>query len=352
MQANLDMIKAGRGNVPANLDDYYKQLSELKAEGDLSGQAEVLAALAAGLADRCQWQSALSCYRESLELFACVGEIYNQGQILFNMALVYKDRGDLAGAGTLFGEALQIFQGLDAAPCIAQARLQLGVMLGQEGRAGEADEHFDYAIRLQEDLGALPDLCEAYLARAQFAVREGRMAQAEFYLSRAETLISRTDYQPLNILLCSVKGELHQKAGCYREAESCFAMALSQARLIDNLYEEARAIANLGRLALQIRDYPRALVKLQKALAAMIRLGANYDVLTLYRDLTGLYLAQEDYARAEEMASRAQRQRMMLDHPDICNSVLLSSPDCQAASREEVPVRQEAGNVIDLCRNA
>ena len=234
-------------------------------------------------------ESALSCYQESLQLFRAVGEIYNQAQIFFNMALVYKDKGDLSGAGSLFGEALQIFQRLEAAPCIAQARLNLGIILGLRGQAVEADCHFDQAISLQEKLEALPDLCEGYLARAQFLVREGRLVEAEFYLSRAETLISCTDYQPLNILLYNVEGELHQKEGRYRESESSFERALSQARMLSNSYEEAKAIANLGRLALQIKDYPRALVKLQQALTAVNRLGAMYDALALYNDLSSLF---------------------------------------------------------------
>jgi hypothetical protein len=62
--------------------------------------------------------------------------------------------------------------------------------------------------------------------------------------------------------------------------------------MLSNPYEEAKAIANLGRLALQVKDYPHALVKLQQALAAMSRLGAMHDSLALYQDLRRLFLAQ------------------------------------------------------------
>jgi tetratricopeptide (TPR) repeat protein len=250
------------------------------------------------------------------------------------MALVYRDLGDFAGACTLFGEALQIFQSLDAAPCIAQARLNLGIILGLKGQANEADEHFDYAIRLQEALGALPDLCEGYLARAQFMVREGRTTQAEFYLSRAETLISRTDYQPLHILHYNVQGELHQKAGRFREAESSFERALSLALRLSHLYEEAKANANLGRLALQVKDYPQALIKLQQALIAMSLLGAVYDVSALYHDLAGLFHSQGDHARAEEMAAKAKSQAMRLEHSDLCRSDL--SPAAKVGEANKV----------------
>ncbi len=308
MQSNIDMLRPGRGDIPVDLDDYYRQLNQLKAQGDLSGQAEVLSALASSFADRCQWESALSCYQESLQLFTEVGEIYNQAQIRFNMALVYKDKGDLDGAVALLGEAQEIFQRLDAAPCIAQARLNLGTIFGMRGQAKEAEDQFRQAIDLQEELEAPPDLCEGYVARAQFLVREGRLVEAEFYLSRAEALISCTDYLILNITLYNTQGELYQKEGRYREGKSCFERALSQSRMLSNPYEEAKALSNLGRLALQVKDYPEALVKLQQALAAMSRLGAMHDSLALYLDLNHLFLAQGDYARAEEMAALRERE--------------------------------------------
>jgi tetratricopeptide (TPR) repeat protein len=124
------------------------------------------------------------------------------------------------------------------------------------GRAKEAEDHFSQAIRMQEELEAPTDLCEGYLARGQFLVREGRLVEGEFYLCRAEMLISRTDCPILNILLYNTKGELHQQEGRLPEAMSCFERALSQARMLSNPYEEAKAIANLGRLALQVKDYP------------------------------------------------------------------------------------------------
>jgi tetratricopeptide (TPR) repeat protein len=358
MQANIDMLRPGRGEIPENLDDYYKQLDELKAQGDLSGQAEVLSALAGSFADCCQWESALSCYQESLQLFTAVGEIYNQAQIRFNMALVYKDKGDLAEAVTLFGEALEIFQRLEAAPCIAQARLNLGIILGLMGQAKEAEDHFSQAIRLQEEMEAPSDLCEGYLSRAQFLVREGRLVEAEFYLSRAETLISRTDCQILNILLYNTKGELHQKEGRYREGMSSFERALSQARMLSNPYEEAKAIANLGKLAFQVKDYPHALVKLQQALAAMSRLGAMHDSLALYQDLRSLFLAQKDYARAEEMAVLREQEAGRLGYMERdgfkdevaqdCGDVLLLSCHEKGPSTGTLLAKGEKENFDEL----
>ena len=110
------------------------------------------------------------------------------------------------------------------------------------------------------------------------------------------------------VISAPLRRALLARQGRFREAQSSFERALSLARRLSHPYEEAKATANLGRLALQVKDYPHALVKLQQALAAMSRLGAIYDALALYHDLGRLFLDQGDYARAEEMSALRERE--------------------------------------------
>ncbi|HPS91566.1 MAG TPA: tetratricopeptide repeat protein [Methanothrix sp.] len=343
MQSCIDMLRPGRSEVPEDLDDYHKQLVELKAQGDLSGQAEVLSALAGSQADRCQWDAAISSYQKSLQLFSAVGEIYNQAQIRFNMALVYKDRGDLDEALSLSGDALEIFQRLDARPCIAQARLNMGTILGMKGQGKDAEDHFCQAIHLQEELEAQPDLCEGYLFRAQFLTREGRMDEARYYLNRAETLLSIANCPLLNIILCSTQGEVYQKEGRYKEAEGSFERALSKARMISNPYEEAKAIANLGRLCMLRKNYPEALDRLKKACSAMSRLGALFDSQAIYSDLYQLFLTQGDHARAKEMAALRDREAARTGHRDYPDRKDGGAQECAARKTSCTGKGQRAG---------
>ena len=128
-------------------------------------------------------------------------ETYNQAQTLFNMALVLKDKGDLTQSTRVLKEALKVFQDLDAVPCIALCKMNLGTILGMSGKGDEADALLCEALRLSESLGAMPDLCEGYLAMGTFKLGMDQRMEAKFYLSQAETLIFRTDYQPLKIQL-------------------------------------------------------------------------------------------------------------------------------------------------------
>jgi len=93
-------------------------------------------------------------------------------------------------------------------------------------------------------------------------------------------------------------------------------------------------------------DYPEALVKLQKALADFGRLGALFDVITLYSDLTFLFLAQKDYARAEEMAVLRQRQARMLGYVDLGIKALTDLAECEAHTGRE---GEAMADYIDAC---
>ncbi|NTV27596.1 MAG: tetratricopeptide repeat protein, partial [Methanothrix sp.] len=350
MQASIDMIKASRGDMLPSVEDYQKQLMKLKEAGDLSGQAEVLGAIGSAYVDRCLWDKALSAYKDSLELFEQVGEIYSQAETIFNMALVHKDKGDLAKAIQLFEMCQKIFQNLNAVPRIALTMLNLGAILGIKGQCIDAEKLFCEALKILEALGAIPDLCEGYLTFAIYQIHLGRPHEARFYLSQAQTLIQSIDYQPLNIQFHNAQGELFLKEGLYIEAESSLEKGLALARRHSNLYEEAKACANLGRLAMAKMDNREAMDKLKLALATFSRIGAMFDVITIYHDLAGLFLGQEDYVRAEETAVLELRYAKLLGYPDLCIKALTDLADCEAHTGRVREAKSDYAFALRLAR--
>ncbi len=163
----------------------------------------------------------------------------------------------------------------------------------------------------------MPDLCEGYLAMGTFKLGMDQRTEAKFYLSQAETLIFRTDYQPLKIQLYSAQADLHLAEMHYRDAESSFEKALALARRLSNTLEEAKALGKLGRLALVRKDYRDAMGKLQQALVSFQCLGAVYDTISIYHDLVTLFLGEKDFARAKEMAVLLDRQAKLLGFTDL-----------------------------------
>jgi len=179
--------------------------------------------------------------------------------------------------------------------------LSLGSVLALQGRADEANRYFEQAIERQEALEALPELCESYLTRAQFMAGEGRLVEAEFYLARGEGLVSLADCQPLYTLLYLAEGEIHLRRGRGKEGKSTFEKALVQARKLESPHQEARALAGMGRAALQEKNYDSAESLLTQALSICKPLGARGEVTAISGVLQQLFLSRGDHARAEEM---------------------------------------------------
>jgi len=89
--ANIDLLAKG-GSEESPTWRMPLQIQSLK-EAEIYPARQRCSACGGYHADRGRWDEGLSCYQESLELFAAVGESFNRASVLFNMALVYKDRG-------------------------------------------------------------------------------------------------------------------------------------------------------------------------------------------------------------------------------------------------------------------
>jgi len=286
--------------------------------------------LGSAYADRYEWDLALSSYQNSLELFIELGEVYNQAQTIFNMAIVHKDKGDYGTASRMFEQCLSIFEDLRAEPCIALVKLNQGIIQMQRGRYDEADALMHDALASFESMAAMPDLCEGYLAAARLKLCLGEHTEAGFYLSEAQTVIDHTDYQPAKAQLYNAWGEFFQAEKDYESADGNYEKALALARTLCNPLEEAKALRNQGMLALAIGDYRESEDRLQQALAAFGKLCAIYDVVSLYDDLSALYLAQKNYALAEEMAALLERQSRLLGYTELKIKAFMALADCEA----------------------
>ena len=91
------------------------------------------------------------------------------------------------------------------------------------------------------------------------------------------------------------------------EAKGSYEKALSQARRLESPHQEARALAGMGRAALQEKNYDSAESHLTQALSICKPLGARGEVAAISGVLQQLFLSRGDHARAEEMDRLAGR---------------------------------------------
>jgi tetratricopeptide (TPR) repeat protein len=349
MQANIDMIRSIQGEIKTSVDDYLSQLENME-EGDLAGRAEVLAAIGSAYADRYEWNEALSSYFGSLTLFERLGDIYGHAEIAFNIALIYKDKGDWSRALEMLERSQEIFLQLGAAPCIAMVKMNQGIIHSVLGLYEKAEDSLSSSVAMLENMGAIPDLCEAYIAMARFKLKADLPAETRFYLSEADALIQRINYEPVRIMLYSAWGEFYQEEGLYSEATRNYQMSLALSRKLCNPHEEARALRNMGDIALLQKDYKDCGIKLSQALEIFNRLGAMYDVMSIYYGMASLALAQEEYAKAEEISILLERHGKLLGYVDLNIRALVAIADCEMHTGQKDEARRDYARALELAK--
>ncbi|HSD57523.1 MAG TPA: tetratricopeptide repeat protein, partial [Methanotrichaceae archaeon] len=319
-------------------------------EGDLAGRAEILAAVGSAYADRYEWNEALSSYFGSLTLFERLGDIYGHAQTAFNIALIYKDKGDWSRALEMLERSQEIFMQLGAAPCIAMVKMNQGVIQSALGQYGKAEESLSGSVGIFENMGAMPDLTEAYIAMARFKLKADLPVEARFYLSEADALVHKINYDPIRITLFSAWGEFYQGERLYSDASRNYQLALALSRKLCNPHEEARALRNLGCVALLQKDYRECAALLHQALEIFNRLEAMYDVMSLYYNMASLALAQEEYARAEEISILLERQGGLLGYVDLNIRALVAIADCEMHTGRKEEARRDYARALELAK--
>jgi tetratricopeptide (TPR) repeat protein len=164
---------------------------------------------------------------------------------------------------------------------------------------------------------------------ARFKLKADLLTEAKFYLSRAQTLIDRMDYHTMRIQLYNAWGDFYQAGQLYSEACNNYQMALALSRRLGNPHDEARSLRNLGLLASCQKDYQEAESRLKNALSIFDRLGAIYEVMSIYNELAFLALGRGDHCKAQEIALYLVNQGRITGYVDLNIRALVALADCE-----------------------
>ncbi len=245
-------------------------------------------------------------------------------------------------------KAREIYANLGAVPSIAMVKMNQGIILCQMGENEKAEEHLSSAVDIFENLGAMPDLCESYVALARFKLKANLSVEARFHISQADALVHRINYDPMKIQVWNAWGEFYQGEGLYSDSIRSFQSALAISRKLCNTYEEARALRNLGDLALLSKDYRECEAKLKQSLEIFNRLEAMYDVMSIYCSLANLALAKEEYVKAEEISILLERQGKLLGYADLNIKALIILAECEMHTGRKDKAREDCSEALKL----
>jgi CHAT domain-containing protein len=213
-----------------------------------------------------QWDRALACYQECLELHRAKGSRLGQGVVLLNSAIVY--------------HKAHIY---DA----AQEHCQLSIELLSEN---------------PDDKTWQTNLCASWNLLGLVYQDQGQLDKAQAAFHYALTLIQRWQDSNRQGPVCINLGNLYRSLGDHAQAESFYQTALEVLRQLDNRRQAAEVLYRLGALKLEaLADFELSARLLEEALA-LAQATHNYEVIPqVYLSRAELYdrLGQPELALAQ-----------------------------------------------------
>jgi DNA-binding SARP family transcriptional activator/tetratricopeptide (TPR) repeat protein len=293
---------AGWFRLRAYWDDWQHThvlaLAAARRAGDRHAQARVIASLGHLYADRCRFQTAIRCLRQSLVAFREAGDRRGELQSLLTLGIIDVRQGrfddaiarlhqSMAGfrqLGWRSGEALALRELGDvhrergqvdtAIACLEQSLAVARVagdrpweasILWRLGLAHAKQDHFQPAVACLEQSLALvratgDRLGEAYVLQGLGEIdrKQGRLDAATGRLQRSLVLVQATGDRAAEASGLHTLGDLHREQGRLEDAAGCLEHSLVAFRDLGYRHWEARVLDSLGMLLAAKRDWTAA----------------------------------------------------------------------------------------------
>jgi tetratricopeptide (TPR) repeat protein len=103
-------------------------------------------------------------------------------------------------------------------------------------------------------------------------------------------------------------------------------------------------------LAASQKDFGEAESKLQDSMTIFDRLGAVYEVMSIYDDIVSLALAQEDYPKAKEVALLLINQSKLARYVDLNIRALVALADCEINTGRQEEAMEDCSKALGLAK--
>jgi tetratricopeptide (TPR) repeat protein/transcriptional regulator with XRE-family HTH domain len=268
----LATIPGLSGDYPAAIAAAQEALDICRELGDLLGQIRALVMLANMHQLTTDYPAAQQVLDEALPICREMGDRPGLARILLTQVGVLRPTGQYAPALVALEEALHIHRDLGSLRGQVSALTHLGGVLHKTGDYPAALRALDEALRIAREQDLLVGQGYALHTRGCLMRQTGDYPRAAQDLDQALVICRDTDNRGALAEVLNDRGELHRVCG-ETAARSCHQESLDLARAIDSPWDQANALAGLGRAALAEDDTVQARDLLEGALGIFERIG-------------------------------------------------------------------------------
>jgi tetratricopeptide (TPR) repeat protein len=242
--------------------------------GHRLGQANALNELGAMRQSTGDYRGAAEALEAALVIYRDLGDRLGEGRALIELGAVGRYTGDSPEAVEALEAALDIFRELGRRVGEGNALLYLGALRRQTGDYGHAAEALEAALGIYRELGNRRGQAGALLYLGALRRQTGDYGGAAEALEAALVICRDLGDRGGTAETLNELGTLHRVRSDLDQAGACHRQALDLAREIDSSWDEACALAGLGRCGLAAGRTADAVVGLRQALEIFEQTGA------------------------------------------------------------------------------
>jgi tetratricopeptide (TPR) repeat protein/transcriptional regulator with XRE-family HTH domain len=242
--------------------------------GDRLGQANALHVLGNVRRLTNDFPAAARALEQALGIYRDLGHRLGEANGLTILGDVLQLTGDYPAAARALEQALDISRQIGNRLYEVQALSYLGNVLRLTGEYSAAARVLEQALGISREIGARFGEANALLTMGIVLRLTGDYPAAAEALGQAVDIYRQFGDRTGQGMALNEKGTLHRITGELTLAEGCHQQALELARAIDSSWEQAHALAGLGRCALAVARTAEGEVRLRQALAIFRQIGS------------------------------------------------------------------------------
>jgi len=327
LAVHLSLLYKDTGEWNKAVECFQNSLEILERVGDERGMADTYINLGFLYKDKEQWNEVDECFRRSLELSKKVEDEQGMTVSLNNLGLLYKDKGECNKAIEFFHHSLEILERVDDKRGIAATCSDLGFLFKDKGEWEKADKYFQHSLEILEVIGDENGKAAIFNSLGFLYTDKKEWTKASKYFQCALTTLSKIGDERRMADTFSFLGFLYIEKKKWKEAHEYFREAQA---LLENMHNE-RGIATMlnnlgvlykrkgdsGRAHKRKEEWEKAVDYFQRSLKIVERVGDKMNAATTMYNIALLYENMKQYNSAIEMLDQVVKIYEQVGHPDI-----------------------------------
>ncbi len=196
----------------------------------------------------------------------------------------------------------------------AEIYYNFGVLNRYKGSFKKSIDYYQKNLQINQDLNNLNGIAKAHYGLSTAYLENKDMDNAllqsqkskDIFSAKADTFGMLRAINLIGIILKDVERPL--------EAETYFLEALSYAKALNNIEEQAHFYGNLGSTYTDLKEYKKAIEHYQKALKIDVEQNNQWGVSAILENLGRVYNKQKNFQEAENVLSQALEIKLKLNH--------------------------------------